>query len=560
MGSGYTIPELNELRDRLRDKWRPYDKRRSPAWLQGWRAEPGDVPDVVIEPSASVIVEVKCYEITPCPASKFLAEFTCRFPRVVRFRYSDKEWYEAESIDHIRQLAAQDRVRGRKMEEKAAVSAVGPGRQPFSEEAFSPPHSPASDVDEEEGGTSQLEGQWGLAGQLTASQDGSVDGGKRGGRKRIKGQTMAGALSDEPNTVADNKGDMVGQKRAAAAGGILPLFQPASGLSAVERRSSLFAGLSVVVMVQPECQPSKAELERLVVQHGGEVRQNPPARPVKSAATPSVRCVLLSDGESSYKLQAHQRSGRFDIVHFSWLTHCIERGRMVRYKQDHIISTTTATNTERSRQVDQFGDDYTDDLHSTHDTSTLMHTVRQARRLKQETAQSGVNKDGTEYRGGCLTTAPIKQPPPSSPLCPASVPPPAATSSHSCWSLLSQVDERIAAMRRRVFDGVHALILTDEQSVSAEVEGQSVEAAIIHCALVLNGAEVSGPVSVTSTQHVRGAPLTHCIVLSISEADTRRDEEQGQAHRVTLAWVIDSLRSGHRQNETSYSPLSINAH
>ena len=574
VGSGYTIPELTELRERLRDKWRPYDKRRAPAWLQGWRPEPGDVPDVVIEPSDSLIVEIKCYEIIPCPASKFLAEFTCRFPRVIRFRYNDKHWHEAESIDTIRQLAAQDRVRGRKMEEEAAVTAAaGQGNQPFIDGA-SPPHSPTPDTADEHGIASELDGQWGLAGQLTASQDGIVDaqgrGGKKMGKKRGRGHATADECRhlDEPgdHTVADR----TGQKHAAA-GGVLPLFQAASGLSNIERRSALLDGVSVVVMVQPECRPSKAELERLVVQHGGEVRQNPPAQHDKQLAANHPRCVLLSDGRSSYKLQAHQRSGRFDIVHFSWLTHCIEQGRLTRYKHDQVISATTATASERSRQVDRYGDDYTEDVQALEDIKLSLCNVRQslvaaeqpvalsapASTADMNDGASG-NSGSTHYRKRAGETGRVKPPPPSPSVPHASSPAllahaaATADSSHARRSVLAQVEQGVVGLQPRLFDGVRAVLGSDEAET---VDSLSVDAAIVHCALLLNGAEVS-PADGCAVSDCDAA-VTHCIALSSSEAGEQLDEWRGQAVRVAAAWVTDSLRSGKRQDEAEYVLPSI---
>ena len=580
VGSGYTIPQLNELRNRLRDKWKSYDKRRSPPWLLGWRPEPGDVPDVVIEPRDSIIVEIKCYEIIPCPASKFLAEFTCRFPRVTRFRYDDKEWHEAESIDQIRQLAAQDRVRGRKMDEEAAAAAVpaaGQSGQSLSQDGLSP-HSPLSDSDAANGASPQLDGQWGLAGQLISSQDAAVEGNgsggkKSAGRKRGRRQATADESSHDPNVPFDDRAEKAGHRQAAA-GGVLPLFQPASGLSVVERRSSLFAGLSVVVMVQPDCQPSKAELERLIVQHGGEVRQNPPGQHGKTADSSPTHCVLLSDGRSSYKLQAHQRSGRFDIVHFSWVTHCIARGRLGRYKHEHIISATAATASERSRQVDRYGDDYTEDVQSIEDIRLVIQAARQSSTASQQHAHSALTTAGStsDAVSSKRPTRPSKEriaatvkPPPLSPtlLVASSLPSraaAAATATGGGRTVLSPTDYRNAAMRPRLFDGVHAIIAVGERqplnTLDAEtMERESIDAAIVRCALLLNGAEVGREDS--SESDGCGAPVTHCISLTMKEEE-ERDEWQEQALRVIPAWVTDSFRIGNRQSEANYSPQPIN--
>ena len=566
VGSGYTIPELNELRDRLRDKWRPYDKRRPPSWLQGWRPEPSDVPDVLIEPRDSLIVAVKCYEIIPCPASKFLAEFTCRFPRVTSFRYNDKHWYEAESIDAIRQLAARDRVKGRKMDEEATVAA-GQRRQPFSQDGSSPPHSPTSDMDEADGGgASQLDGQWGLAGQLAASQEAGVDGGKKGGRKRGRQQLMPDEASPGLAAASDDKAAVAGQRRSAAAGGVLPLFQAASGLSGIERRSSLFDGWSVVVMVQPDCQPSKAELERLVVQHGGEVRQNPPAQLTSSPSATRARCVLLSDGKTSYKLQAHQRSGRFDIVHISWLLQSVERGRLLRYKHEQLISATTATSSERSRQVDRYGDDYTEDVHSLDDIRLLVQAVQRSRRgpypFHRSDRPASTDSTATETEAG--QTGQIKTSPSSASPSPVSSLSPtdaiaAAADCPSRYRSLSSADQRVAGLRAPLFDGVQAALLLDKSHTAAAAEaigGQSVDAAIVRCALLLNGAQLLDEAD-SASEAQYGAMPTHWIVMEPGADERERDEWQARAARVAPSWVTASLQNGQRQNEEEHSPRTV---
>ena len=559
VGSGYKDAELIELRERLHDKWRPFDRRRPPAWLQGWRPEPDDVPDMVIEPRDSILVEVKCYEIIACLASKFLAEFTCRFPRVVRFRYSDKAWYEADSIDDIRQLAHKDRVKGRKLDDAAS---------PAKLLDTSPPLSPLSDAEDGNGASSQLDGEWGLAGQLAASQEALSDaqGGKKAGRKRGRRQDTADASSQALDAAADGATSKVGQRAGTAAGSVLPLFQAASGLSAVERRSNVLSGWSVVVMVQPECRPSKAELERLVAQHGGEVRQNPPSHSEQSSAPAAsrLRCVLLSDGRSSYKLQAHRRSGRFDIVHFDWLLQCAERGRLLRFGHEQVVSATAATASERSRQVDRYGDEYAEPLQSALDTRLVVQAARRSLHSAQpQLPNPAALADGTgdsnrrQATRASQRASSVKQPPPSSSAPPAASATAAASSSRPAMCAAPSESDRVAAgLRERLFDGVRAVLRGADESSS-----ESLEADILRCALALHGAELDGADPATSGRDA--PPPTHCIQLSTRRAverdDERQQQQQHQPLQVTPAWVIDSVRSGRQQNEAHYLPPLIDA-
>ncbi|GBN59991.1 DNA ligase 4 [Araneus ventricosus] len=104
VGSGYTFKELYELSGKLGDHWQPYNPKKSPSCLVigGGRKEQ---PDVWIEPSKSVIVQVKASEINR--SKGFATNCTLRFPRVEKIRY-DKPWHDCMTtieLDDLRNLA-----------------------------------------------------------------------------------------------------------------------------------------------------------------------------------------------------------------------------------------------------------------------------------------------------------------------------------------------------------------------------------------------------------------------------------------------------------------------
>ncbi|CAG9313591.1 unnamed protein product [Blepharisma stoltei] len=100
VGTGYSIPELGELRRRLRDQWKPF--RQSPPYWPKWVPGPGERPDYFInDPSKSVILEVKAAEIVP--SEKFPSNNTLRFPKVARIRY-DKNWDQATSMTEVQTI------------------------------------------------------------------------------------------------------------------------------------------------------------------------------------------------------------------------------------------------------------------------------------------------------------------------------------------------------------------------------------------------------------------------------------------------------------------------
>ncbi|XP_055945641.1 DNA ligase 4-like [Argiope bruennichi] len=104
VGSGYSFKELYELSGKFGDHWQPYNPKKSPSYLVigGGRKEQ---PDVWIEPSKSVIVQVKASEIVR--SKGFATNCTLRFPRVEKIRY-DKPWHDCMTtieLDDLRNLA-----------------------------------------------------------------------------------------------------------------------------------------------------------------------------------------------------------------------------------------------------------------------------------------------------------------------------------------------------------------------------------------------------------------------------------------------------------------------
>eukprot|EP00743_Colponemidia_sp_Colp-15_P010678 GILK01011788.1.p1 GENE.GILK01011788.1~~GILK01011788.1.p1 ORF type:complete len:977 (-),score=171.66 GILK01011788.1:53-2941(-) len=91
VGTGYSVEELRDLRQKLKPYWARYDASNPPAFMRGWIPAAGERPNVYIKPHQSVMLEVKAAEVTT--SESFLAGYTLRFPRVQRIRY-DKDWFE----------------------------------------------------------------------------------------------------------------------------------------------------------------------------------------------------------------------------------------------------------------------------------------------------------------------------------------------------------------------------------------------------------------------------------------------------------------------------------
>lgn len=77
VGSGYTVDELHALRERLSPYWVRWDPSGAvPPHFYHWRYRAQDRPDVWIPPEKSVILEIKCAQLTQTDV--FAAGVTCR--------------------------------------------------------------------------------------------------------------------------------------------------------------------------------------------------------------------------------------------------------------------------------------------------------------------------------------------------------------------------------------------------------------------------------------------------------------------------------------------------
>jgi len=100
VGTGYSLPQLNELRTKLRPNWKRFTS--SPDYWPPWSPPAKDRPDFFIDdPSKSVILEVKGAEIVD--SDSFPSACVLRFPRVQNIRY-DKAWNDAMTYQELRDL------------------------------------------------------------------------------------------------------------------------------------------------------------------------------------------------------------------------------------------------------------------------------------------------------------------------------------------------------------------------------------------------------------------------------------------------------------------------
>lgn len=123
VGTGYTVDELEILRQRLKSNWKKYDSRMPPSIFGNWVPAMSERPDVYIDdPSESILLELKGAELTP--TATFPAKLTIRFPRVINIRY-DKAWSEALKFDELHKFF-EDVQHNQIIRDKRKLEDIGP--------------------------------------------------------------------------------------------------------------------------------------------------------------------------------------------------------------------------------------------------------------------------------------------------------------------------------------------------------------------------------------------------------------------------------------------------
>lgn len=218
VGTGFSMEQLREIRDRIRPHIRRYDPRRAPAWLGGWRGTGKSKPDVILEsPAHGFIMEIRAAEIIP--SDEFEFGHTLRFPRAVKPIREDKDWNDGATESDLREFLHGGRgvLTSKRMRPKVEVRSDG------------------EETDDERAQTSKRR------------RSGGGGGAPFGGQMRF-------AFRRKPSF------------------GILDGFRE-TDTSNVPVASQLLRGAEIFV-VAGDIQYTKADLEMFVVRHGGKCMQN----------------------------------------------------------------------------------------------------------------------------------------------------------------------------------------------------------------------------------------------------------------------------------------------
>jgi len=109
VGTGYSLKELEQLRETLKDGEHKWDDANTPKFLMGWKpAKKDDRPDFWYEPHKSVIVSVSGAEIVR--SEHWSSQFVVRFPRVKQIRWKgDKAWHECLRFSELKKIFEQSK-------------------------------------------------------------------------------------------------------------------------------------------------------------------------------------------------------------------------------------------------------------------------------------------------------------------------------------------------------------------------------------------------------------------------------------------------------------------
>jgi len=299
VGTGFSMEQLRDIRERIRPHLRRYDAHRAPAWLGGWRGAGKSKPDAILEsPRHGFVMEVRAAELVPSDEYSF--GHTLRFPRAVTAIRTDKDWCDAATEVDLR-----DFIQG--------------GRSQLTLRRVRPKVEVHSD-----------------------GEDDTDEGDQHSRAKRRKGGKGGAGKGCGSGLLSVRTG---GGLRRSHSFGVLDGFREAD-TTHVPVASQLLHGAEVFVL-NGDAQYSKADLEAYVVRHGGRNVQN-----YIRGRTSIV--VAASMGDLRAKNLA--KTAHVDIVMYSYLFQCECAGRMLALQPRHLLSVSPEMQERFAAAFDKWGD------------------------------------------------------------------------------------------------------------------------------------------------------------------------------------------------------------
>ncbi len=320
VGSGVTFPEWDEVERKLPfKKWRGGYKL--PGHFKPWKPGPRDIPDFWIDPTQSVVLEVKCAEINE--TESFSAGVTLRFPRIEAIRW-DKPWSQCVTLKELRDIYARP-VR------KTTGMARGLSSTNTQVTMPSPPMDMVSTPTAANGGLPPRRRAHKppppvrIVSTYQTLDPGSVPVERnllQGAEICVMGDFDLGTLSS-----SDDEGSTA--SGSDSSGGAMSV---ASNSSAEDHQ----------VM-------SKGDVEKMVLENGGKLTSSPRL---------GETALIVAPDAKSLRVKMLVKSGKFDVVGLAFLLRCVRKGRLMPPHFDEYLFMTKATREKLNKHVDLFGDAY----------------------------------------------------------------------------------------------------------------------------------------------------------------------------------------------------------
>ncbi|GAA27477.2 DNA ligase 4, partial [Clonorchis sinensis] len=334
VSSGLTVKQFKELNHKLGPHWKPFDRKRPNTGFTEWLKVTTERPDVWIAPQHSVTLQLHASELIS--SGSYATGLTARFPRVVAVR-DDKPWQDCLTMEELVRLNTETQG-------KLAVRRLAKqeGRDyPLSDNDAtdrSPvePSSPSNWND-----PTLLEDELSLSSDThnTSTSD-----------EKSYGNLYVGT---KPSSTPRATSTPVKKRR-------LPVSSFLPSVNFMENHE--FCLLFSAEMSSED----KEELEQEIKAAGGTVVQNPRSSTfciIADKLTAKTRNILAACSTSPGGKRPRDNSANmYNIVSVSWLESCLEAGKLLPWRPNHLLVMKPETAESMNAEFDSYGDSFTEPL------------------------------------------------------------------------------------------------------------------------------------------------------------------------------------------------------
>ncbi|TGZ61632.1 hypothetical protein CRM22_007879 [Opisthorchis felineus] len=353
VSSGLTVKQFKELNHKLGPHWKPFDRKHPNTGFTEWLRVTTERPDVWIAPQHSVTLQLHASELIS--SGSYATGLTARFPRVVAVR-DDKPWQDCLTMEELVRLNTE--TQGKLAVRRLAKQEGSDYPLSDNDATDRSPVEPSSPSDRHD--PTLLEDEPSLSSDThnMSTSDEKSYGNLYVGTKR----------SSTPRATSTPV-----KKRRLPVSSVQNTAM-ARSLPGIMRPSSLFLP-SVNFMENHEfcllfsaemSSADKEELEQQIKAAGGTVVQNPRSSTfciIADKLTAKTRNILAACSTSPGGKRPRDNSAHmYNIVSVSWLESCLEAGKLLPWRPNHLLVMKPETAESLSAEFDSYGDSFTEPL------------------------------------------------------------------------------------------------------------------------------------------------------------------------------------------------------